>query len=172
MDTDVIYAERYSLNYNSVLNCRRYNRALAAGFNMAGWSCAWPGGPGLDYATVGRSLFSRTTMSQSGLNFVYIYRHHNEPRLHGNFQPGLKLNVRAGGFFFYLLYKDSTHAFMNFLPRKKFLVDYMGNFSPINRAENLISSSSNRADVSAPPHGMISSCDRRLRFTKIYVISP
>ena len=90
----------------------------------------------------------------------------------GIFSPGWNWMWGREAFFFYLLYKDSTHAFMNFLPRMKFLVDYMGNFSPINRAENLISSSSNRADVSAPPHGMISSCDRRLRFTKIYVISP
>ena len=40
-----------------------------------------------------------------------------------------------------------THAFMNFQPRLKFLVDYMGNFSPINRAENLISGSSNWAEI-------------------------
>ena len=35
MDTDVIYAERYSLNYNSDLNCRRYNPRAST----------WLGGP-------------------------------------------------------------------------------------------------------------------------------
>ena len=52
-------------------------------------------------------------------------------------------------FIFIVVHKGSTHAFMNFQPGLKFLVDYMGNFSPINRAENLISGSSNRAEVSS-----------------------
>ena len=52
-------------------------------------------------------------------------------------------------FIFIVVHKGSTHAFMNFQPRLKFLVDYMGNFNPINRAENLISGSSNRAESSS-----------------------
>ena len=48
-----------------------------------------------------------------------------------------------------IVHKGSTHAFMNLQPGLKFLVDYIGNFSPINRAENLISRISNRAEVSA-----------------------
>ena len=62
-------------------------------------------------------------------------------------------------YIFIVVHKGSTYAFMNFQPGLKFLVDYMGNFSPINRAENHISGSSNRAEVS--------SCNRKLRFTRI-----
>ena len=82
-------------------------------------------------------------------------------RLHGKFQPGLKLNVRVGTvvFIFIVVHKGSTHVFMNFQPGLKFLVDYMGNFSAINRAEDLISGSSNRLKFS--------SCNRKLRFTRI-----
>ena len=53
-------------------------------------------------------------------------------------------------FIFIVVHKGSTHVLMNFQPRLKFLVDYMGNFSPINRAENLIPGSSNRAEVFRP----------------------
>ena len=82
-----------------------------------------------------------------------------------NFSPGWKKNaitweisVRAeteceGGnrcFLYLLLYtRVQRIAFMSFQPGLKFPVDFMGNFSPINRAENLISGSSNRAEVSA-----------------------
>ena len=72
-------------------------------------------------------------------------------------------------FLYLLLYtRDSTHAFMNFQQGLKFLVDHMGKFNPINRAENLISGSSNRAEVSAQQPGLkFSSCNRKLRFTRI-----
>ena len=81
-----------------------------------------------------------------------------------NFSPGLKkknaitweISARAETecesgnrcFLYLLLYtKVLRVAFMNFQHGLKFLVDYMGNFSPINRAENLISGSSNRAEI-------------------------
>ena len=51
--------------------------------------------------------------------------------------------------FLYLLFYTRVLMFMNFQPGLEFLVDYMGNFSPINWAENLIAGSSNRAEVSA-----------------------
>ena len=67
-------------------------------------------------------------------------------------------------FIFIVVHKGSTHAFMNFQPGLKFLVDYMGNFSPMNRAENLISGSSNQAEVSARQPGLkFSSCNRNHR---------
>ena len=57
---------------------------------------------------------------------------------------------------------------MNFQLRLKFCVDYIGNFSPINRAENPISDSSNRVEISAwQPWLKCSSCNRKLRFTRI-----
>ena len=43
MDTDVIYAERYSLNYNSDLNCRRHNPQAST----------WLGGPPHDRVVPG-----------------------------------------------------------------------------------------------------------------------
>ena len=50
------------------------------------------------------------------------------------FQPGLKLNVRAGTvvFLYLLLYighRCPTHAFMNFQPGLKILNDYIAKFS-------------------------------------------
>ena len=44
----------------------------------------------------------------------------------------------------------------------------MENFSPVDLAENLISGSSNRAEVSARQQVLkFSSCNRKLRFTRI-----
>ena len=55
-----------------------------------------------------------------------------------------------------------------FHPELKFLVDYMGNSSPINRADNLIPGSSNWAEVLArQPVLKFSPCYRKLLFTRI-----
>ena len=71
-------------------------------------------------------------------------------------------------FIFIVVHKGSMHAFMNFQPGMEFLVNYMGNFCPINLAENLIKGSSNRAEVSTWQPGLkFSSCNCKLCFTRI-----
>ena len=95
-------------------------------------------------------------------------------RLHGKFQPVLKLNVTAGTvlfFIFIVVHRGSTHAFMNFHPGQKLYSNYMAKFSA-------------RAEISArlAPTGLkISPCNRNVNFYRIcswaraeilHVISP
>ena len=84
-----------------------------------------------------------------GWSFSPVDRAEKKTRLRGKFQPGWNwMWGREPLFFIFIVaHKGSTHAFMNFHPGLKFIVDYMGKFSPINRAENLISGSSNRAEI-------------------------